>query len=207
MKKATILICLIMALAGCGSDKERPDTSYTTGATKGRPLDMPPDLVLPKAEGKYVVPSGGTEMSATYSEYAKSGALQGQSCVCQNAAAAQGAAVAPVPASAVPATKAAAPALQDRPDGSKMIVIAEPFDRCWLRVSQAMDAAGIAAEDKDRSKGQFYLKGHNQLNVQGNVAGASKAQTCEISAASASGASTADTKRITDALFKALGQQ
>ncbi len=201
MKKTTILICVMIALAGCGSEKERTD--YTSGAAKGRPLDMPPDLVLPKTDGKYVVPSGGTETSATYSEYARSGALQGQGCTCQTAAAMPAA----LPASAVAPARPAPAALQDRPGGRKVIVLAEPFDRCWLRVSQAMDAAAITAEDKDRSKGLFYLQGHNQLSVQGTPGGASQASNCEVSASDGKGGFTGDSRRITDALYKALGQQ
>lgn len=194
MKKTTIVICAVAILAGCGGEK--PRTDYQAGAAKGRPLDVPPDLVLPKIDGKYVVPSGSTETSATYSEYARTGALQGQTCVCPSASAAQaGARVAP-PAPA---------ALQDRPGGTKVIVMAEPFDRCWLRVSQAMDTAGIAAEDKDRSKGLFYLANHNQLSVQAKASGS--AQSCEVSAADGSGKVNADTKRTIDALYKALGQQ
>lgn len=198
MKKTTILLCVLAALAGCGSDKERTD--YINGAAKGRPLDMPPDLVLPKSDGKYIVPSGSTETSTTYSEYARTGVLQGQTCVCQNAA---------VPASAVepaatPVPRAPA-TLQDGPGGSKVIVMAEPFDRCWLRVSQAMDAAAITAEDKDRSKGLFYLEKRNELNVK--ATGPSTASTCTVSATDGSGKTSADSKRIIEALYKALGQQ
>lgn len=199
MKKTTILLCVLAALAGCGSNKERTD--YIDGATKGRPLDMPPDLVLPKTDGKYVVPTGATSTSTTYSEYARTGALQGQACVCQNAAAMPASAVVPVarPAPPAPAT------LQNRPGGSKVIVMAEPFDRCWLRVSQAMDAAAINAEDKDRSKGLFYLDKHNELSVQAKGSGA--AQSCEVSASDGSGKFTGDSQRVIDALYKALGQQ
>jgi uncharacterized lipoprotein len=198
MKKTAILFCMMLAVAGCSSDQERID--YKSGATKGRPLDMPPDLVLPKTDGRYVVPAGGTETSATYSEYARSGALQGQTCVCQNAAA-------PLPASAVAAAPLPRPVLQTRPGNREVIVLAESFDRCWLRVSQAMDAAAISAEDKDRSKGLFYLQGHNQLSVQGTAAGASQAPRCEVSAGDGKGGFTADSRRITEALYKALGQQ
>ncbi len=199
MKKTTILLCVLAGLAGCGSDKERTD--YIAGAAKGRPLDMPPDLVLPKTDGKYAVPNGSTETSTTYSEYARTGALQGQTCVCQNAAAMPASAVAP----AAPPVPPAPATLQDRPGGSKVIVMAEPFDRCWLRVSQAMDAAAINAEDKDRSKGVFYLEKHNELSVQAK--GSGTAQSCEVSASDGSGKFSRDSGRIIEALYKALRQQ
>lgn len=191
MKKATILICMMAALAGCGTSPDRTD--YKAHAKAGRPLDMPPDLVLPKGDGKYVVPSGGKEVSATYSEYARSGALQGQSCACPNTTVAP----APAPVAApVPAT------LQNKSGGRQVIVMAEQFDRCWLRVSQAMDAAGISAADKDRSKGLFYLQNHNQLRV--HSTGAGKSLRCEVSASDRSGKFSAEPKMITDTLYKAL---
>lgn len=193
MKKTTILICMMVALAGCSSDKARDE--YVAGAGKGRPLDMPPDLVMPKNDGQYTVPSG-SQSSATYSQYAKSGALQGQTCGCATTAAAPAAAKpAPIPH----------PTLQARAGGGKSIMLAEPFDRCWLRVSQAMDATNIVPEDKNRSKGLFYLKGGSQLTVRGNLPGA--AASCEIFVVSANGVSTGPTQKITEALYKALGQQ
>ncbi len=91
--------------------------------------------------------------------------------------------------------------LQDRPGGSKAITIAEPFDRCWLRVSQALDQAGIAVEDKDRSKGLFYLKSnHNQLSVQG------KAESCEVTATNGNGSTGGEATLILDSLYNALSK-
>lgn len=198
MKATTLLMVFFLALAGCSTKAERTD--YKDGAGKGRPLDMPPDLVLPKGEGKYVVPEGGSATSATYSEYARSGATQGETCTCQDAAAAQ-------PASAAVAVPKLPPKLLDRADGSKSILIAEPFDRCWLRVSQALDRAAIVVDDKDRSKGLLYLKGGNsQLSVQAKAAEPGKAESCEVSASNASGAATDDSKRIIDTLYKSLGR-
>lgn len=196
MKKVTILICMMVALAGCSSDKAPGE--YVAGAGKGRPLDMPPDLVMPKSDGQYAVPSG-PRSSATYSEYAKSGAAaQAQSCSCAGTAAAP----------AVPKSSPAPiphPMLQDRAGGGKSILLAEPFGRCWLRVSQAMDAVNIVPEDKDRSKRLFYLKGGGRLTVRGNRSGATP--SCEIFAVSANGVSTDATKKVINAIYKALATQ
>ena len=199
MKTTKILMCMMAAamLAGCGSDKPRDE--YVAGAAKGRPLDMPPDLVMPKNDGRYAVPSGAVS-SATYSEYAKSGALQGQTCGCPTAAEA---AAAPAAAPAVAAVPH--PALQAKPGGGNSIMLAEPFDRCWLRVSQALDAANITPEDKDRSKGLYYLKGGGQLHVRGSVPGA--APSCEIFIAGGKGPSSDANSKAIDAIYKALGQQ
>ncbi len=201
MKTATALILCVLALAGCAAKGERTD--YQKDAAKGRPLDMPPDLVLPKADGKYVVPEGGAETSATYSEYARGGQGQNQACVCKDAAASGAAQTTTVqPAAAV----VPPPQLQKRADGSKSILIAEPFDRCWLKVSQALDRAAIAVDDKDRSKGQYYLKGGNTLSVQGKAAEPGKSETCEVSAANGDGVADPKSQLIIEALFKSLGK-
>ncbi len=203
----TFLLALgLLAAAGCsGGPSPADQIDYKTGAAKQRPLDMPPDLVLPRTEGKYVVPEG-TETSTTYSEYAKNVAAQSQqnqSCICKDGAQANGA---PAKITPPPAAATVPPKLADRADGSKSILIAEPFDRCWLKVSQALDKAAIAVEDKDRSKGIFYLKARNVLNVQAKAAEPGKPESCEVTATDGSGASTADTKRIIDALYnKGLG--
>jgi uncharacterized lipoprotein len=201
MKTTALLIFSLLALAAC-SVPERTD--YKSAASnKGRPLDMPPDLVLPKGEGKYAVPDGAAETSATYSDYAKGNAAQNQSCPCKDSADAT-----PVPAKPkAPIAVAVAPVLQNRPGDTKAIVIAEPFDRCWLRVSQALDQANIAVEDKDRSKGLFYLKsGHIQLSVQGKAAETGKTETCEVTASNGKGYSGGESVLTLDGLFQALSK-
>jgi uncharacterized lipoprotein len=201
MKTSALMISALLALAAC-SVPERTD--YKTAASnKGRPLDMPPDLVLPKGEGKYVVPDGGTETSATYSDYAKGNAAQNQSCPCKDSADATLAPAKPK----TPVAVAVPPVMQDRTGGGKAIVIAEPFDRCWLRVSQGLDQAGIAVEDKDRSKGLFYLKsGHIQLSVQGKAAEPGKTASCEVTASNPNGSPGGEAVLTLDVLYKALNK-
>ncbi len=199
MRTTAVLIFALLALAAC-SVPERTD--YKTGASdKGRPLDMPPDLVLPKGDTKYVVPDGSAETTATYSDYARSTAAQNESCPCKNGTAAI---TTPPPQAKVPPVAAVAPAIQmqSRAGGNgKVIIIAEPFDRCWLRVSQALDQAGIAVEDKDRSKGLFYLKSnHDQLSVQG------KGASCEVTAINGNGTTGGQATLNLDLLYKALNK-
>jgi outer membrane protein assembly factor BamC len=108
----------------------------------------------------------------------------------------------------------AVPRLQTLADGSKSILLSEPFDKSWRKVSLALEQAGIALEDKDRSKGVFFLKAAKnkgasatdtpdayQVNVRENSAG------CEVSAGNVKGASTPDTQRIIDALYQQLSKQ
>lgn len=204
MKTTILFTFALLALAAC-SVPERTDYKVNPStSSKGRPLDMPPDLVLPKGDAKYVVPDGGAETSATYSDYAKSSAAQNESCTCKEGAA-TAAGQPPVvgqPVMTPPAAVAVPPVLQDRAGGGgKAIIIAEPFDRCWLKVSQALDQAGIAVEDKDRSKGLFYLKSNrNQLSVQG------KGASCEVTAANGNGSSGGEATLVIDMLYKALSK-
>ncbi len=43
-------------------------------------------------------------------------------------------------------------------DGLGLIQLAEPFDRAWRRVGVAIDRLGFSVEDRDRSKGLFYIR-------------------------------------------------
>ncbi len=187
----------LLALSGCSMfGSKEPD--YKSGAGKSRPLEVPPDLIAPGSEDHYTVPEGS---GTSYSEYAKV-AAQAQACTCPPANGAQ-AKPAPVVAAA-PAAPVAPPKLQDMPDGSKAIAIAEPFDRCWQKVGEAMDRARIALEDKDRSAGIFYLKGgHNQITVK---AAQDNAAACTVAANNGSGTATDETKKVIDSLYKALGK-
>ncbi len=56
----------------------------------------------------------------------------------------------------------AAPVSQPRAsfDAAKggILKIAEPFDRAWRRVGLALDRSGFTVEDRDRSKGMFFVR-------------------------------------------------
>lgn len=43
-------------------------------------------------------------------------------------------------------------------DGSGVIDIDEPFDRAWRRVGLALDRVGFTVEDRDRSKGFYFVR-------------------------------------------------
>jgi outer membrane protein assembly factor BamC len=67
-----------------------------------------------------------------------------------NTAAAGGAAAAPVPQNA---------RLVVGPDaGDTKVLINEPFDRAWRRVGLALDRGGFTVEDRDRTKGLYYVR-------------------------------------------------
>ena len=42
-------------------------------------------------------------------------------------------------------------------NNGKAIELYEPFDRSWRRVSIALDMIGFLTEDRDRSKGLYYV--------------------------------------------------
>ena len=53
---------------------------------------------------------------------------------------------------------AIAPKLQTMPNGSKVIVLSEPFDRSWRTVGLALEHEGFVLEDKDRANGVYLLR-------------------------------------------------
>jgi len=48
--------------------------------------------------------------------------------------------------------------LQNPRDGAGMLDLDEPFDRAWRRVGLALDRVGFTVEDRDRSKGYYFLR-------------------------------------------------
>lgn len=118
-----------------------------------------------------------------------------------------------LPASAgpgqLPEQKQPAVKLQVLADGSKSILLSEPFDKSWRKVTLALEQSGIALEDKDRSKGIFFLRAAknadkdaaNQVNVRESAAG------CEVTAGNGKDASTPDALRIIDTLYQYLVKQ
>ena len=52
---------------------------------------------------------------------------------------------------------ATAPKLQTLANGSKIILLSEPFDKSWRKVGLALERAGIVVEDKDRTQGVYFV--------------------------------------------------
>jgi outer membrane protein assembly factor BamC len=110
----------------------------------------------------------------------------------------------------------AAPKLNKLADGSQSILLSEPFDKCWRRVGLALEQAGIALADKDRSKGIYFLSSGKQ-KAQNNQGGEKIVLTqvnvqeigsgCEVSVKNDTSGSNAETQKISDSLYKALGRQ
>ena len=49
-------------------------------------------------------------------------------------------------------------AINKGPDGIEQLAVYEPFDRAWRRVGLALDRVGFTVEDRDRSKGIYYVR-------------------------------------------------
>ena len=43
-------------------------------------------------------------------------------------------------------------------DGNGALELDEPFDRAWRRVGLALDRVGFTVEDRDRSKGYYFVR-------------------------------------------------
>lgn len=56
------------------------------------------------------------------------------------------------------ATAAPRAKLQPAAEGGGTLEMQEPFDRAWRRVGLALDRVGFTVEDRDRSKGLFYVR-------------------------------------------------
>ena len=48
--------------------------------------------------------------------------------------------------------------LQKGRDGSGMLSVNDQFDRAWRRVGLALDRVGFTVEDRDRSKGLYFVR-------------------------------------------------
>lgn len=98
----------------------------------------------------------------------------------------------------------AAPTLNKLADGSQRILLGEPFDKSWRKVGLALDKAGLVLADKDRSKGVYYLGENKTERVQVKVR--ELGSGCEVVVNNGAGISDAETQKIVDTLFKALGR-
>ena len=119
--------------------------------------------------------------------------------------------------------------LLTRSNGSKTILLNEPFDRSWRTVGLALEHNGFVIEDKDRASGVYFLRveetskeGKDEKSLLDRLAFWSKKDSvksaryqvtvhdnktgCEVTSSNAKGESNADSQRIIDDLYKALGK-
>ena len=108
-----------------------------------------------------------------------------------------------------------APKLNKLTDGSRSILLSEPFDKSWRKVGLALEQAGIVLADKDRSKGIYFLSaGKDDAKIKLGADKVERIQVkvrelssgCEVIVNNGAGVSNTDTQKIVDSLFKALGR-
>lgn len=113
------------------------------------------------------------------------------------------------------ANVATAAKLNKLADGSQSISISESFDKSWRKVGLALEQAGIVLADKDRSKGIYYLSAgkedaKNKLGadniVRMQVIVREVSAGCEVTVNNGASLSNAESQKIIDALYKALGR-
>ncbi len=115
--------------------------------------------------------------------------------------------------------------LQSQPNGGKVILLAEPFDRSWRKVGIALDHADIVVEDKDRDKGLYFVrvetvhqeKGWSKLAfwqkseeskpMHYQVFVHESGANCEVGAHNSEGGNDATTQSIVDELYNSLSKQ
>ncbi len=198
MKSSNIVCGFVAAslLAGCSMFERKP-VDYKAGAVQIPTLEVPPDLTVPETEQRYIIPGTDGEKVASYSEYTRK---TEQPCV-NPASAPVAAAPAPQPAPA-PSAK-----LQDS-NGTRSILLGEPFDRSWRRVGLALDHARLVTTDKDRSRGIYFVSTtpdkdkkklpDYQVIVRENSTGS------EVTVVDQNGKSGAETTRLVEVLFQNL---
>jgi len=193
-------LTVVSLLAGCSFISEREQADYKAGAIKKRPLEVPPELTTPETEQRYTIP-GTDEKAASFSEYSK-GKTE-QPCV-----------------NPVAATPAATPNAADIPaaklkegNGTKSIMLYEPFDRSWRRVGLALDRAQFVTTDKDRSKGIYFVtspapeKDSKKKQPGYQVAVGGSNDNVEVTLVDQSGKSDAETTRLIELLYQNLGEK
>ncbi|OGT00310.1 MAG: NlpBDapX lipoprotein [Gallionellales bacterium RIFCSPLOWO2_02_FULL_59_110] len=112
--------------------------------------------------------------------------------------------------------------LEETPDGKKLIVVNDAFDRSWRRVGLAIERAGLAVDDRDRAKGTYFLRqakaekgwldklqfwkdGENthalyRVNIKDGGA------ACRVTVTDEKGASDETSRKIIEAIYKNIDQ-
>lgn len=171
-------------LAGCGmfSMFDRKPVDYKAGAVQTPSLEVPPDLTVPETEQRYIIPGTDGEKVASYSEYTRKAE---QPCV------------KPV--------KAPTAKLQEG-NGTKSILLDDPFDRSWRRVGLALDHARLVTTDKDRSKGIYFVAAapdkDKKKQPDYQVVVREIGSGSEVTIVDQDGKSSAETTRLVDVLFQ-----
>ncbi|MFH2140219.1 MAG: hypothetical protein ABII63_05440 [Pseudomonadota bacterium] len=186
---AITAVLVLTLLAGCGLMPERKPVDYKNGGTPAPALEVPPDLTLPGSSQRYAIPAADGTQVASYSDYSRDVQAAAQPCA------------EPVPAAVAVAD--VAPARLMTVEGQRFVLLSEPFDRAWRKVSLALERAQLAAGDVNRSKGVFYLKGTEKQPSELRVL-VQETKGVSVVTVAADAVAQAEATRILDLLFQRL---
>ncbi|MFA5371030.1 MAG: hypothetical protein WC053_01065 [Sideroxydans sp.] len=178
-------IAIISLLAGCSMFGSK-QVDYKAGAVAVQPLEVPPDLVAPPVSSRAASPAADGTQVANYSDLARAPKVEEAPCVAPDPAATQ---------------VAAAKLLQV--DTARFILVSEPFDRAWRKVSLALEHAKLATGDVNRSKGVFYLKKTEKQPSELRVL-VQETQGVSVVTVAAEATAQAEATRILDLLYHQL---
>ena len=177
---------------------DRKPVDYQAGAVQAPSLEVPPDLTVPESEQRYTIPGTDGEKVASYSEYTRKKTEQ----PCVNPVSA------PVAANPAPATTPTPDAKLQESNGTKSILLGEPFDRSWRRVGLALDYARLVTTDKDRSKGIYFVAAapdkDKKKQPDYQVIVRESGTGSEVTVVDQNGKSDAETTRLVEVVFQNL---
>ena len=130
-------------------------------------------------------------------------------------------------ASAEPARETVpAPRLQTLANGNKTILLGEPFDKSWRKVGLALERAGVVVEDRDRTKGVYFIRIAEAPREKGwldkmnfwrkdeeakvlryQVTVREDNANCEVAANNGNGESNSATQQVIDTLYQNLARK
>ena len=58
------------------------------------------------------------------------------------------------------------PKLEVFANGGNVLLLNEPFDKCWRRVGLALEKVGLSVADKDRAQGQYFINMNSKQSEQ-----------------------------------------
>ena len=107
-------------------------------------------------------------------------------------------------------------------DGSQVIIINDAFDKSWRRVGLAIEHAGLIVDDKDRTKGVYFLrtvkaekswmdtlefwKDDEDANLRYRVNVKDGGKSCEVSVTDQNGVVSNASKQRLEAIYKNINQ-
>ncbi len=191
MKTSNIILILaaLSLTTGC-CVFERKQLDYKAGAVQAPALEVPPDLIKPATEQRFAIPAADGTQVAKYSDYSRAKPDEQTTAI-------------PASPVVVPTVNVATAKLLEV-GGVRFVLINEPFDRVWRKAGQALERAGIAVADVDRSKGIYFLRNKDQKSADLQVSVHESNGSTDVTVKEGADLNGKEAVRILDALFQNL---